>query len=112
MKTRETKANRFSETKTRGLTTIILAVFISVGACSEDEISLQQQEEQDNLPVTEFSYTIVGTNQTTFYDDFDVISTPAVGEPFYGQDASYSSKEPDYTDNGDGTITDNLTGLM
>ncbi|MCG6186018.1 hypothetical protein [Maribellus maritimus] len=82
METRKTRVNRFSETKTRGVTTIILAVFISDGACNEDEILPQQQEEQDNLPVPELLYTIVGTNQTTFYDDFDVISTPAVGEPF------------------------------
>ena len=29
-----------------------------------------------------------------------------------GQDASYSGNLPNYTDNGDGTVTDNVTGLM
>ncbi|MBT6401023.1 DUF1566 domain-containing protein [candidate division WWE3 bacterium] len=33
-------------------------------------------------------------------------------EKFFGQDANYSAKGPDYKDNKDGTITDNVTGLM
>ena len=37
-----------------------------------------------------------------------------INEPgtFYGQDANYEGFQPDYTDNNDGTITDNVTGLM
>ena len=31
---------------------------------------------------------------------------------FYGQDAQYSGNQPSYTDNGNGTITDNVTGLI
>ena len=31
---------------------------------------------------------------------------------FYGQDATYPDNGTSYTDNGDGTITDNITGLM
>ncbi len=30
----------------------------------------------------------------------------------YGEDADYLLNPPDFTDNGDGTITDNVTGLM
>jgi hypothetical protein len=37
---------------------------------------------------------------------------PAVGDDFYGQDAQYNINPPDMTDNGDGTVTDNLTGLI
>jgi len=37
---------------------------------------------------------------------------PNPGEDFYGQDAIYTINPPDLTDNGDGTVTDNLTGLM
>ena len=37
---------------------------------------------------------------------------PNPGEDFYGQDATYTINPPDLTDNGDGTVTDNLTGLM
>jgi hypothetical protein len=37
---------------------------------------------------------------------------PEPGENFYGQDANYTINPPDLTDNGDGTVSDNLTGLL
>ncbi|CAK8724559.1 DUF1566 domain-containing protein [Candidatus Electrothrix aarhusensis] len=53
------------------------------------------------------------TGQTSCYDaDGNEILCPAEGEPFYGQDAQYQGVAPSYTDNGDGTVTDNNTGLM
>lgn len=58
------------------------------------------------------SYKIVDTGQTLFYNNKSVISTPSKGSSFYGQDAQYSGNQPSYTDNGDGTVTDNVTGLM
>lgn len=58
------------------------------------------------------TYKIVDTGQITFYDDGSIISTPNKDQPFYGQDAQYSGNQPSYTDNLDGTITDNVTGLM
>lgn len=58
------------------------------------------------------SYPIVGTGVTEFYDDLSVISKPKKGDDFYGQDAQYKTNNPSYTDNKDGTITDNVTGLM
>ncbi len=58
------------------------------------------------------SYPIVDTGVATFYSNDAVIPAPAEGAPFYGQDATYQGNEPSYTDNGDGTITDNVTGLM
>ncbi len=58
------------------------------------------------------SYKIVDTEQSKFFDDKQEIATPAKGEPFYGQDAQYKGNTPSYTNNGDGTITDNVTGLM
>jgi len=58
------------------------------------------------------SYTIVGTNQTNYYNNTTTITAPSVGQSFYGQDAHYPGNVPSYTDNGDGTVTDNLTGLM
>jgi hypothetical protein len=57
-------------------------------------------------------YPIVDTNQTTFYSNDGIITQPLVGEDFYGQDANYVYNAPNYTDNGDGTATDNVTGLM
>jgi len=58
------------------------------------------------------TYPIVGTNQTKFYSNTGEISAPGPNDPFYGQDATYPDAGRSYTNNGDGTITDNITGLM
>lgn len=58
------------------------------------------------------TYPIVDTDVDEFYDNTSVISPPSSGQAFYGQDAHYDGNQPSYTDNGDGTITDNVTGLM
>ncbi|GAB5417536.1 MAG: hypothetical protein Crog4KO_08080 [Crocinitomicaceae bacterium] len=60
----------------------------------------------------QLTYPIVDTDVEEFYDNSSIISAPAQGQAFYGQDASYNGHQPSYTDNGDGTITDNVTGLM
>lgn len=60
----------------------------------------------------EGGYPIVDTNQTIFYSNYAVIEEPLECEAFYGQDATYEGNQASYTDNGDGTITDNVTGLM
>lgn len=65
----------------------------------------------DNLPEVS-GYPVVSTNQTTFYGNNNEIAAPLEGDPFYGQDAQYSRNEPQYQDNGDGTVTDRVTGLM
>ena len=46
------------------------------------------------------SYPVVDTGQTEAYGDYA------------GQDAHYSINPPSYKDNGDGTVTDLVTGLM
>jgi hypothetical protein len=61
---------------------------------------------------TEPTYTIVDTGVTDFYDNASVIPKPKRGDSFFGQDAQYKTNAPSYTDNGDGTITDHVTGLM
>jgi hypothetical protein len=59
------------------------------------------------------TYLIVDTGQTACYDDRGAeIACPAEGAALYGQDAQYDGNQPSYTDNGDGTITDNVTGLV
>ena len=58
------------------------------------------------------TYKIVDTDQSICYDSLDEILAPAEGMMFYGQDAQFNGYQPSYTDNGDGTITDNVTGLM
>ena len=57
-------------------------------------------------------YKIVDSNQQKYYGNAAEIAAPEKGEAFYGQDAQFTKNAPSYTDNGDGTITDNVTGLM
>lgn len=57
-------------------------------------------------------YPIVETNVTDYYNNTSVISAPSSGQAFYGQDAHYQGNLPSYTNNGNGTITDNITGLI
>jgi hypothetical protein len=58
------------------------------------------------------SYPLVDTDVTNFYSASAIIESPANDDAFYGQDAHYTGNAPSYTDNGDGTIRDNVTGLM
>lgn len=58
------------------------------------------------------AFKLPDTGQTTCYDQVgNVISCPAPGQPL-AQDGSYNINPLSYTDNGDGTVTDNNTGLM
>ena len=59
-----------------------------------------------------YTYLIPDTDQSLCYDTLDTISPPSQGESFYGQDAQCESLAPEYTDNGNGTVTDLNTGLM
>jgi hypothetical protein len=63
-------------------------------------------------PVLADTYPIVDTGQVRCYDNSREVKYPEVGEPFFGQDAQYQGNQPSYRDNGDGTITDLVTGLM
>ena len=60
----------------------------------------------------EGGYPIVDTGQTAFYDNTGEISVQNPDDEFYGQDASCPGNTPSYKDNTDGTVTDNVTGLM
>jgi len=53
----------------------------------------------------------VDTDVADFSDHSQIISRPIEGDPFYGQDAIYKGNQPSYLDQGDGTITDQVTGL-
>ncbi|MCP5106827.1 MAG: DUF1566 domain-containing protein [bacterium] len=59
------------------------------------------------------SWVVVDTGQDKCYNaNGQEITCPAAGSVFYGQDAQYAGTQPGYTGNGNGTITDNNTGLM
>jgi hypothetical protein len=58
-------------------------------------------------------YAIVDSGQLKCYAGTgEMITCPSANEAFYGQDAQHSGNAPDFTNNGDGTISDNITGLM
>lgn len=91
--------------KIKGL--IFVACIISLVACEEDKTSLQEIE--TNLT---YSYPIVDTEVDTYYTSLAITSTLSQTDAFFGQDATYTGNKPSYTNNNDGTITDNVTGLM
>lgn len=56
-------------------------------------------------------YTILTTGQSNSYDEDGQVISTSEGDSLYGQDADYASAEFSFTLNGDGTTTDNNTGL-
>jgi hypothetical protein len=87
---------------------LMAVVFVSAISCKKNATV---EPTDDNLPnIT--GYPIVGTNIVKYYNNSGEITAPAVGAAFYGQNASHPGNVPSYTNNGDGTITDNVTGLM
>ncbi len=96
----------------RKMKAIVVLASILFGACSEGNELIEDNTYEIVKAISTMSYPIVSTNQTLFYGNDEQISTVTVNGQFYGQDANYSSHELNYTDNQDGTITDNVTGLM
>jgi hypothetical protein len=89
---------------------ILLGLFpLSFGWACTKEVTPDDGDNNGSLVKT---YRIVDTNQSTFYNNSDPIPAPAEGSAFYGQDAQYQGNAPSYTLNGDGTVTDNVTGLI
>ena len=86
---------------------LFIASLFSLLACKKNEAPLQENETFFN-----YTYPIVDTEVKNFYTDLDITSILLEGDAFYGQDANYSGNQPSYTNNEDGTITDNVTGLM
>lgn len=67
------------------------------------------------LPATAqtLPYAVVDTGQTACYDSMGgTIACPAPGQPYSGQDGNFAAHPARYRDNGDGTISDLVTGLM
>jgi len=86
-----------------------LFIIILSASCSKEKAN---PDSTNILPADITAYPIVGTNQQKYFDDFSDIVQPNESDTFYGQDAFYPGNEPQYKDNGDGTITDLVTGLM
>jgi hypothetical protein len=58
------------------------------------------------------TYRVVDTGQIDCYNSTGKITCPSKGSAFYGQDAQSTGTAASYINNGNGTITDNNTGLM
>lgn len=95
---------------------IILLTYYTIVACGgsvSNVDSSNNDANNDSTTISNVTYAVVGSGQTACYNDSVKTATcPVAGEPFYGQDSQFASNPSDYTDNGDGTITDNVTGLM
>jgi len=117
---------------------LVIPTTVLLAACGSIPIAVTQpmieQPAVQNLPVVEedstqtetgstepepvssvqanLIYPIVDTDQVFCYDDRSSISCPSEGTSFYGQDAQYTGEAPRYQDNGDGTVSDLVTGLM
>lgn len=74
--------------------------------------SAPASSQPDSAESTSLSYPIVDTAQATCYDNNNVIACPETGSAFAGQDGSYQGLAPSYRDNGDGTVSDLVTGSM
>ena len=85
-------------------------IVLAFMACSDNDVDTGDTIEVTLPNITGFP--IVDTNQSKFFDNTSEISAPSVGDNFYGQDAQYSGNQPSYTDSGNGTLIDNVTGLM
>ena len=116
------------------LSLTLLILVIGLSACgtqssletvSTESVQLQSAapaEQAETVPIstttkaepsnTSLSYPIVDTDQGNCYDANNQVDCPQTGSAFFGQDAQYNGNQPSYTDNGDGTITDSVTGLM
>lgn len=82
-------------------------------ACSDDDNSTSTTDDDTSSETPTVTFALPDTGQSKFYDnDGNEISAPAAGEDFYGEDAQFTGLQMSYTDNGDGTVTDNNTGLM
>jgi hypothetical protein len=60
----------------------------------------------------DLAYAVVDTSQNKCYNNDAEIECPNDGAAFSGQDAQFTQNPTSYTDNGDGTVTDHVTGLM
>ena len=61
---------------------------------------------------SDLTYPLVDTQQEHSFNEHSYTEFPQMGERFNGQDAQYAGKQPHYKDNGDGTLSDLVTGLM
>ena len=65
-----------------------------------------------SIAAADAPFPVPDTRQSICLDASQEIPCPDPGAPYYGQDAQHDGIAPSYSDNGDGTVTDTVTGLM
>ncbi|GAB6071364.1 hypothetical protein JCM30760_24610 [Thiomicrorhabdus hydrogeniphila] len=71
-----------------------------------------QQQAMNSTQTPNLTSPIVDTAQGFCYNNSEAIICPKQNQEFYGQDAQYTGNVPSYKNNGNNTITDNVTGLV
>ncbi len=110
--------------KNRSISTATAILIFLMAACNPLHLTTDPERPANAQPVQEqstdsvnissktLSYPIVDTAQTSCFDDSSSVYCPQEGDIYFGQDAQYVGNQPQYKDNGDGTVTDLVTGLM
>lgn len=90
----------------------LLAVVVT--GCSTTPSTDSSTSSPSATDSTDASYAVTATGQTACYDtDGAEMTCAAEGEALYGQDADFvDGAAMSFTDNSDGTVTDNVTGLL
>ena len=94
---------------------VLLVATLLAGCATTAETTTTDAPDSSDAAKTENaaagSYVVVDTMQSSTYDNMAKIAAPTAREPFYGQDAQSDGNAASYSENGDGTVTDNVTGL-
>lgn len=102
-------------TKSFKKTAVLLAAasIVILTACTSNEGKHETVKAIKMDKTNSYSYAIVDTNQTKFYDDTQEIEpVSSSDENFYGQDANFDGFQPNYTVSSDGKVVfDNVSGL-
>jgi phage baseplate assembly protein gpV len=85
---------------------ILIFILLGFSGCKKTEIN------RVNVNGITDGYKIRHTGVYKYYDTISVISNPESQSVFFIQDAKNYDVSDNFIDNGDGTITDKVTGLM
>jgi hypothetical protein len=86
-----------------------IRLWTAAAALTVGFLALQASARSDPAP----RYPILATGQDQCYGvTGETIPCPAMGQPLSGQDAQHPGLSPRYRDNGDGTVSELVTGLQ
>jgi hypothetical protein len=92
--------------KTTQVAVSLCGILLSITSCNTTKTPSESAAPSVKFVVTD------AMQRQCFDNEGNVIAPPNPGELYYGQDAQNQGILPSYTDNGDGTITDNNSGLV